>query len=132
MPNRINKPPAHFIVLVPGYMGSTLRDRTTGKIVWVEPLALVKNPFDVEQAVDDLFDAMAYPNDDLEPAGIVNRVIFVPPLFKQETNLSAFKNIMLRSGYSTLSSAGFQPPPVHTAGDKSHIQCQLNSLSWKA
>jgi hypothetical protein len=79
-----NQIPPHFIVLVPGYMGSQLRDHQTGQMVWVDFPSLLRNPLGVGGAIDHLLEQMAYPNDALEPAGIVNDVLFVPPWAKQE------------------------------------------------
>ena len=77
-------PPPHFIVLVPGYMGSRLKDRISGEIVWLDIPALLSDPFHISEALTRMFTQMRYPNDDLEPAGIMDQVVFVPPLFKQE------------------------------------------------
>jgi pimeloyl-ACP methyl ester carboxylesterase len=79
-----NQIPPHFIVLVPGYMGSQLRDRQTGQMVWVDFPSLLRNPLEMGVAIDQLLEHIAYPNDALEPAGIVNDVLFVPPWAKQE------------------------------------------------
>jgi pimeloyl-ACP methyl ester carboxylesterase len=79
-----NSIPPHFIVLVPGYMGSQLRDRQTGEMVWIDFPSLLKNPLGMGTSIDRLLEHMAYPNDALEPAGIVNDVLFVPPWAKQE------------------------------------------------
>jgi pimeloyl-ACP methyl ester carboxylesterase len=77
-------PPPHFIIIVPGYMGSQLRDKKTGEIVWLDFPGLLKNPLKVGEAITNMLDKMKYPNPDLEPAGIVNQVLVAPPLFKQE------------------------------------------------
>ncbi len=79
-----NAPPPHFLVIVPGYMGSKLRDKKTGKIVWLNIAGLVKNPFKIEAAVDAFLQTMAYPNADLEPAGILDQILIAPPWIKQE------------------------------------------------
>lgn len=76
--------PPHFIVVVPGYMGSQLRDRHTGEMVWIDLTSLPLNPLRWEEWIDRLFTSMTYPNDDLEPAGIVEDVLFLPPWVKQE------------------------------------------------
>lgn len=76
--------PKHFIVIVPGYMGSLLRDKKKGDIVWLDLPALLKNPFNTGNAIADMLERMAYPNDDLEPAGMMNEVLLVPPWAKQE------------------------------------------------
>lgn len=65
-------------------MGSQLRDRSTGEIVWLDFPSLLSNPLDIAGALDRLLERMAYPNPDLEPAGIVNQVLFIPPWAKQE------------------------------------------------
>ena len=84
MSNQLGGVPPHFIVIVPGYTGSKLRDRTTGETVWVDFASIPKNPFLWDDWVDHLLETMAYPNDNLEPAGIMDEVIYVPPWAKQE------------------------------------------------
>jgi pimeloyl-ACP methyl ester carboxylesterase len=79
-----NEIPPHFVVIVPGYMGSKLRDKTTGKVIWIDLGAIPTNPLKWKDWVDYLFEAMTYPNDNLEPAGIVDEVLFLPPWVKQE------------------------------------------------
>ena len=79
-----SKPPRHFVVIVPGYMGSLLRDKKTGQTVWIDFPALLKNPLKIGSAIDEMLQKMAYPNEDLEPAGIMNQVLIVPPFAKQE------------------------------------------------
>jgi pimeloyl-ACP methyl ester carboxylesterase len=83
MQNPPGRPPAHFLVLVPGYMGSKLRDPHTGKLVWVDFQSIPLNPFQWQGWLDNLFEKMAYPNP-LEPAGIMDEVLFLPPWAKQE------------------------------------------------
>jgi pimeloyl-ACP methyl ester carboxylesterase len=77
-------PPPHFIVIVPGYMGSLLKDKRTGEIVWLDLPGLVKKLPNIDDAIKNILDKMHYPNPDLEPAGILNQVLIAPPLFKQE------------------------------------------------
>jgi Lecithin:cholesterol acyltransferase len=77
-------PPKHFVVIVPGYMGSRLRSKKSGKIAWIDFPSLLKNPLKIGDAIDEMLESMAYPNDDLEPAGIMNQVLVVPPFAKQE------------------------------------------------
>jgi pimeloyl-ACP methyl ester carboxylesterase len=83
-PPLAQEPPPHFVVIVPGYMGSKLRNKTTSEIVWVDFQTLPLSPLGWAGWVDNLFDQMAYPNDNLEPAGIMEEVLFVPPWAKQE------------------------------------------------
>jgi hypothetical protein len=65
-------------------MGSLLRDKNTGEIVWIDFPSLLKNPLKIGSAIDNLLEKMAYPNENLEPAGILNQVLLVPPFAKQE------------------------------------------------
>ena len=84
MTNTVGQVPPHFLVIVPGYMGSTLRNRKTGQIIWVDFSSIPLNPLEWGGWVDNLLQQMAYPNEDLEAASIMNEVIFVPPWAKQE------------------------------------------------
>lgn len=93
-------PPPHFIVFVPGYMGSRLRNRRTGELVWLDIPSLLRNPFDIPGALERMFDQMRYPNDDLIPDGIVDEVLFLPPLFKQE-QYGRMLDALARMGYNT-------------------------------
>lgn len=76
--------PPHFLVIVPGFMGSKLRSKQSGKTVWVDFSTLPINPLEWDDWLNTLFDRIAYPNDDLEPAGIMDEVMFLPPWAKQE------------------------------------------------
>lgn len=77
-------PPPHFLVFVPGFLGSKLRDRTTGKLVWLDFSSVPLLPSAWPGWLDFLFETMRYPNDNLEPAGIIEDVLFAPPWIKQE------------------------------------------------
>ena len=74
----------HFIVVIPGYMGSLLKDKTTDKIVWLDIPGLLKDPFHIASGIDEMLEKMTYPNDDIVPAGIMDQLLFVPPWVKQE------------------------------------------------
>jgi pimeloyl-ACP methyl ester carboxylesterase len=76
--------PPHFLVVVPGMMGSKLRDRRTGKLVWLDFDDFPLNPFEWDDWIENLFGQMTYPNENLEPAGIMDRVMFMSPWAKQE------------------------------------------------
>lgn len=91
--------PKHFIVIVPGYMGSLLRDKKKGDIVWLDLPGLLKNPFSIGDAINDMLARMAYPNDDLEPAGVLNEVLVIPPWAKQE-HYGRFIEQLKRWGYA--------------------------------
>ena len=77
-------PPPHILVFVPGFLGSKLRDKRTGKLVWLDFSSVPLNPLEWEGWLEDLFHAMLYPNPDLEPVGLVDDVMFLPPWIKQE------------------------------------------------
>ena len=53
-------------------------------MVWVDFQTIPLSPLLWDDWLDELFDQMAYPNDDLEPAGIIEEVLFVPPWAKLE------------------------------------------------
>jgi hypothetical protein len=76
--------PPHFLVVVPGMMGSKLRDRRTGQLVWLDFDSFPLNPFDWDDWVGNLLTEMVYPNENLEPAGIMDRLMFVSPWARQE------------------------------------------------
>lgn len=77
-------PPKHFVVIVPGYMGSLLRDKQSGKIVWLDLPRLLFDQLAGQDAVGEMLQKMDFSNQDLEPAGILKDVLIAPPLFKQE------------------------------------------------
>ena len=106
--------PNHFIVLIPGYMGSKLRSQSTGEIVWLNLLNLLKNPLQIDVAVDKLFCDLKYPNQDLTPAGIMDQMIFLPPLFKQE-HYGRLMNALKKMGYQKESELiTLDKPHVYT------------------
>lgn len=109
----MQNPPAHFVVFVPGYMGSRLRNRRTGELVWLDIAGLLKNPFDIPGALNRLFDQMRYPNDDLVPDGIVDDVVFLPPLFKLE-QYSRLLNAFQQMGYTVDGRPGVAELAVYT------------------
>ncbi|MFN8498595.1 MAG: CHAT domain-containing protein [Anaerolineae bacterium] len=90
--------PPHFLVMIPGIMGSKLRNKKTGEIVWIDPGGVPKNPFQWNAWIDHLLGELAYPNDDLEPAGVMDKLIFVPPWAKQEI-YSRFVTALQGMGY---------------------------------
>lgn len=94
------KPPEHFIVLVPGFMGSMLRDKNTKKVVWIDFSQAGLNPLNWQEWVDQLAANMRYPNDNLEPAGIVQDVLFLPPWIKME-QYSRLLRTLTSWGYKT-------------------------------
>jgi len=91
-------PPPHFIVFVPGYMGSRLRSRRTGKLVWIDLQVLLSDPPNLPARLQAMFDQLHYPNEDLVPDGVVDQVMLLPPLFKQE-EYGRLVNVMQSWGY---------------------------------
>ena len=47
--------PPHFLVIVPGYMGSKLKDKTSGQVVWIDLSTIPTNPLKWKGWVDGLF-----------------------------------------------------------------------------
>lgn len=76
--------PPHLLVFIPGFMGSRLRDLDTDEIVWLDFSTIPLNPLEWGAWLDGLFAKMRYPNDRLVPDGIIQDVLFLPPLVKQE------------------------------------------------
>lgn len=96
-------PPDHFIVLVPGFMGSRLRDKNTGELVWIDFSQAGLNPLKWDAWLERVTSTMHYPNDNLEPDGIVQDVLFAPPWVKQEQYSRLFR---------TLESWGYRVDPA--------------------
>lgn len=92
--------PQHFIVFVPGIMGSKLQKGSTGEIAWIDFSTLPPLPWKWDDWVNDLLTTLRYPNDDLVPAGIVDDVLFLPPWIKQEQYSRMFAALE-RLGYRT-------------------------------
>lgn len=91
--------PDHILVFVPGYMGSTLREPQSGRSVWLDFSSLPLNPLQWEGWLDHWLATMTYPSP-LEPAGIVDSVVLVPPLVKLEQYRRLFE-AMAQIGYRT-------------------------------
>ena len=98
--------PPHFIVFVPGFLGSLLSDQSTGKTVWIDFSHVPLNPFEWGGWLDQLFQAMRYPNANLKASGIVDDVIFAQPWIKQEQY-----SRLLR----TLQDLGYRADPARYA-----------------
>jgi hypothetical protein len=65
-------------------MGSKLRDRTTGEIVWIDLKSIPLLPTQWKKWLENLFAKLTYPNENLEPTGILDEVLFIPPWGKFE------------------------------------------------
>ena len=105
--------PAHFLIFVPEILGSKLRDRKTQQVAWIDFSSVPLNPLNWGAWIDETLKTLAYPNDDLEPAGLLDEVVFVPPLFRQEQYgrmIAAPKRIGYRTGAASPGSG----PPLYT------------------
>ncbi len=99
--------PPHILVFIPGFMGSQLRDRVTGEIVWLDFSKIPLNPLEWGAWLDDLFKKMDFANDRLEPADIIQDVLFLPPLVKQE-QYSRLLTLLKRWDYRVNPQSGTQ------------------------
>ncbi len=77
-------PQDNIVIFIPGYMGSRLRNRVTGEIVWIDIQKILKDPLEIHSNLIHLFKQMQFPNDDLVPDGIVEEILFIPPFLKQK------------------------------------------------
>ncbi|HZT82912.1 MAG TPA: hypothetical protein VFA26_21960, partial [Gemmataceae bacterium] len=57
--------PPHFLIFVPGIMGSQLYDRKAKKTVWLDFSSVPGNPFQWGDWVEQTLRTLHYPNDDL-------------------------------------------------------------------
>lgn len=108
--------PPHILVFVPGYMGSTLRDRRTGRTVWLDFSTFPINPAQWNEWLDGWFARMTYPSE-LEADGIVDDVVFVPPFVKME-QYGRLLTAMSRMGY-------------RTAGDEREVNFYTFPYDWR-
>jgi len=83
MADQRNKIPPHFLVIVPGWMGSNLKIGDV--MVWGDFFQTLKYSLGFKAPLDFLFQSMTYSDSssELKPAGIVKEIIFVPPWIKQ-------------------------------------------------
>jgi pimeloyl-ACP methyl ester carboxylesterase len=97
--------PPHFIVIVPGYMGSKLRDTQDGRTLWVDIPGLLRDPLNIPANVDHMLERLKYPNPDIVPAGLMDQVLFVPPFLKAE-HYGRLLQALRRMGYQAGDSTG--------------------------
>jgi len=106
--------PPHFVVVVPGYMGSQLRDSQDGRILWVDIPGLLRDPLNIPATVDHMLERLKYPNPDIVPAGLMDQVLFVPPFLKAE-HYGRLLQALRRMGYQLGDSPGnTNRAPVYT------------------
>jgi pimeloyl-ACP methyl ester carboxylesterase len=108
--------PNHILVFVPGYMGSTLRDKATGRNVWLDFSTFPLNPLEWDDWLDEWMQLMTYPSD-LEASGIVDDIVFVPPFVKMEQYGRLF---------DALAGMGY-----HTEGDERELNFYKFPYDWR-
>ena len=81
MPDTAKAPPKHFVVIVPGILGSRLRRTDTQELVWGDFRQMLSNPLQVRQRFQRMMESLVYPNP-LEPDGILDEVVVFPPLIE--------------------------------------------------
>jgi hypothetical protein len=107
----LGEPPSHFLIFIPGYMGSRLRSQSTGDLVWLDIPALLRDPLEIPGRLQTVFTQVRYPNDDLVPDGVIDQMLFLPPFFKQE-QYSRFFDAVTAWGYHVMGPGS---PPVSPA-----------------
>jgi pimeloyl-ACP methyl ester carboxylesterase len=105
-----NAVPDHFLVFVPGILGSKLQDRQ-GKTIWLDFSSVPYNPLHWKGWAETTLQTLSYPNDDLVAKEILNEVVFVPPWVKQEHYGRLLKNLTAL-GYVLNPSAGSPRGPA--------------------
>lgn len=84
MPHLNLSPPKHILVFIPGFMGSQLRSRSTGETIWLDIPHLLGDPIHLPEKLYTNLQKLKYPNDDLVADRILDQILFLPPLFKQD------------------------------------------------
>jgi len=122
--------PPHFIVIVPGYMGSKLRKRDTKEVIWVDTSSIPLNPFSWKSWLNNILTTLEYPNDGLEPSGIMDDVIFIPPWAKLENYERLIKKLQSLGYKADLAQCfgyeGDQPP-----FDESKLNVYAFAYDWR-
>ncbi|HJQ33098.1 MAG TPA: hypothetical protein VJ866_13000 [Pyrinomonadaceae bacterium] len=122
--------PPHILVFVPGYMGSKLRDRNTKEVVWIDFSGVPLLPWKWGPWLERLFEMMAYPNEDLEPAGVMDQVIFVPPWAKQE-HYNRLYEALRGMGYKLDERQFFGGDGDPGGADESKLNCYAFPYDWR-
>jgi pimeloyl-ACP methyl ester carboxylesterase len=125
-----NKVPNHFLVIVPGYMGTKLRHRDTREIVWVNTSNIPWLPIYWKGWLTNLLTTLEYPNEKLEPWGIMDDVVFIPPWAKLE-NYERLVRKLQSLGYKVdmaqcFGYEGDQPP-----FDESKLNVYAFAYDWR-
>ncbi|MCW5852078.1 MAG: hypothetical protein KIT87_18540, partial [Anaerolineae bacterium] len=81
MPDTAKRPPRHFVVIVPGILGSRLRRADTQEVVWGDFRQMLSNPLQVRPRFQRMMESLVYPSP-LEPDGILDEIVVFPPLIE--------------------------------------------------
>ena len=92
------KTPPHFLVIIPGFMGSKLRDKTSNEVVWVDFSTIPTNPLAWQGWLERFLNHLAYPNEDIEAFQVLDEFIIASPWAKQEHYQQLF-DVLLSMGY---------------------------------
>lgn len=124
------KVPPHFVVIVPGYMGSKLRDKGTGEIVWVDLSTLPWNFLQWGDWLDNLLKTLAYPNPALESAGMIDAVTYLPPWGKLE-NYERLVEKLRSMGYRVSAAQCFGHDDDGEGFDESRLDVYAFAYDWR-
>lgn len=125
-----NQAPHHFLVIVPGYMGTKLRLRDTKEVVWVNTSSIPLNPFSWESWLTTLLKTLEYPNDNLEPCGIMDEVVFIPSWAKLE-NYERLVAKLQSLGYKADLAQCFGYESEEPPFDESSLNAYAFSYDWR-
>lgn len=121
--------PPHILVFVPGYMGSKLRDPETKEVLWVDFSNVPIWPWKWGGWLGRLLDRVAYPNK-LEPMGIMDQVIFVPPWARQE-HYNRLVDALDEMGYKLDRRQCFGHEGDAAPYDESKLNCYAFPYDWR-
>lgn len=116
---QVNLAPPHFLVFLPGFMGSQLLDPTNDNdVIWIDPSFenVILKHGDPKKWLDNVFDKMQYPHPDpnfhLVPGKVVDGLFRVLPFQQHYIRL---KNFLTQLGYTILEDPQTIPPSEPTA-----------------
>lgn len=125
-----SKVPNHFLVIVPGYMGSKLRHRDTKEILWANTSSIPLLPFYWKSWLSNLLTSLEYPNPDLEPCGIMDDVVFIPPWAKLENYERLVKKLQ-SIGYRVSMEQCFGYDGDQPPFDESKLNVYSFAYDWR-
>lgn len=130
MSRRVGEVPPHFVVFVPGYMGSKLRYKASGEVLWVDPGTIPVAPWKWGGWLDRLLGDMAYPNEGLEPSGIMDQVVFVPRWAKQQ-HYNRLIEKLIEMGYKADPAQCFGHGGGTAPYDERELDCYAFPYDWR-